>query len=367
MPDAMQGLGRAPSIVTLLTTYRCTAACAHCCFGCNPKHRGGTMSLRRMRRYVDTVLEAFPGDIKLLALSGGECSLLGWRLPLIILYARLRGLMSRIVTNGHWATSLTRATRRLRWLQRLGLTEVNFSTGDDHQAWVPLERIVHGCVAAYRLSMRCVVNVETHPQHTFTYHQFREIPAIAEILAAQQESGTELLTIVPGVWVTHEKPHTPVVKQHEDAPNTVELPPRHQGCDSLFNTLTIDPQGRIPACCGLTAKQNAFLQVADRVGSPQEMRQSWYNQYTDFLKLWLEAEGPLAVLEYIYRKKGEPVPEHWVSRHACDLCREIFRPERLAALRQVYHELEGGIFFRSLLKRRYEAHMGGACRCAIAS
>lgn len=48
-----------PSILTLITTYKCTASCASCCFGCNPK-RDTTMSEKDMISYMDTCMTSYP-------------------------------------------------------------------------------------------------------------------------------------------------------------------------------------------------------------------------------------------------------------------------------------------------------------------
>ncbi|MDD7437757.1 MAG: hypothetical protein PUK66_02830 [Bacteroidales bacterium] len=50
-----------PSILTLITTYKCTASC---CFGCNPK-RDITMSERDMISYIDTCMTSYPEIDKL--------------------------------------------------------------------------------------------------------------------------------------------------------------------------------------------------------------------------------------------------------------------------------------------------------------
>ena len=72
------------------------------------------MSLRSMRCYIDAAVEAFGETLKVVVFTGGECFLLGLRLRLAIAYASHRGLSTRVVTNGYWATSVERAVRTLR-------------------------------------------------------------------------------------------------------------------------------------------------------------------------------------------------------------------------------------------------------------
>ncbi len=62
--------------------------------------------------------------------------------------------MSRVVSNGFWATSYEAAIKKLAPLVNAGLTELNISTGDNHQVYVPFENVVNGLRAAYELGIR---------------------------------------------------------------------------------------------------------------------------------------------------------------------------------------------------------------------
>src|SRR5688572_22141929 len=63
-----------PKSVTILPTYRCTAACAECCFESHPgiKHR---MDRDDLLALIDRVHDELPG-VKYVVLSGGEVTLL---------------------------------------------------------------------------------------------------------------------------------------------------------------------------------------------------------------------------------------------------------------------------------------------------
>ena len=130
-----------PTSLTVLATYKCTAACKECCFECSPKLTQ-RLSLPEIHQAIDQA-SAF-ASLRLVVFSGGECFLLGKELVSAVGYAHNKGLLVRCVTNGYWSTSSHAALLRLRPLQQAGLTELNLSTGDDHQAFVPFDRVVKG-------------------------------------------------------------------------------------------------------------------------------------------------------------------------------------------------------------------------------
>lgn len=125
-----------PSGITLLATLRCTAACDNCCFGCNPK-QGRSMTYEEMKDYVNQSLEAYPDSITKFCLTGGECMLLGKDVDKILSYAKSKGLKASIVSNAYWATDYDKAYRTLNRLKGKGLISASFSTGTDHNHFVP--------------------------------------------------------------------------------------------------------------------------------------------------------------------------------------------------------------------------------------
>ena len=83
-----------PEAISLITTYKCTAACNGCCFNCTP-HKSESMSLAKMKELIDEVCLDFPA-IKLGILTGGECFTLGEDMYTIIQYMHDKGLHTRI-------------------------------------------------------------------------------------------------------------------------------------------------------------------------------------------------------------------------------------------------------------------------------
>ena len=102
-----------PTIIALLTTLRCTAACENCCFGCTPK-QGRSMTYQEMKDYVDMCLEAYPDSLYKLSLTGGECMLLGKDIDRILSYGKSKGLKCILISNAFWAADYDKAYSTLK-------------------------------------------------------------------------------------------------------------------------------------------------------------------------------------------------------------------------------------------------------------
>ena len=145
-----------PRHAVILASYNCSAACEHCCFQSHPgiKQR---LTLAQIKEFIQDA-SRLP-SIELVAFSGGECFVLGKDLDEAVLYATSLGIRTRCVTNGYWAYTRVSAKRRLGTLARNGLKEINVSTGDFHQKFVPEDRVVNAVEVAVDLGVAAVVVV----------------------------------------------------------------------------------------------------------------------------------------------------------------------------------------------------------------
>ena len=161
----MESLIINPAILTFITTYTCTSACKNCCFQCSPK-RKEKLTVDEMKQYIDASIESY-SRLKLMVLTGGEPFIYGKKIEDIIQHASKAGLMTRIVSNGFWAKNYDSAYKRIQSLKEAGLTEINFSTGDDHLEFVPIKTIKNGALASLRQGMTVVINVEAAQDRKF--------------------------------------------------------------------------------------------------------------------------------------------------------------------------------------------------------
>jgi len=115
----------------ILLTYTCLYECDHCFLHCGPNAEG-TFTIERMESLLDQAVEA---GIESLFFEGGEPFLFFPLLEASVRLGRERGLSSRLVTNGYWATSLRDAELWLAPLQAAGLASLSISEdvfhGDD--------------------------------------------------------------------------------------------------------------------------------------------------------------------------------------------------------------------------------------------
>ena len=309
-----------PHTLSLLPTHRCTAACENCCFDCSPKIKQ-QMSLTEMKRLIDETLKTFP-SIRVFVVSGGECTLLGDDLNAIIAYANSKGLSTRIVTNAHWANTEDAASRILVALKENGLREINFSTGDNHQKYVPLKNIINATRVAIQLNFsNVIIGVENHPDSKCTEEDLSKHPMLKQYVEAQK------LQFISGPWMNFLKSKT---DQYEIGLNkiTVGLCDR---CDKLFQTITINPHSQLLACCGLTVEYNKFL----KLGNLQEhsLKELYDFQFNDVFLLWIYTHGSKYIYEKVKSHKGEKIKNF---THPCAYCIEIMNDP---SNRDIIHEI----------------------------
>ncbi|MFI3297911.1 MAG: 4Fe-4S cluster-binding domain-containing protein [bacterium] len=191
-----------PGTISFLTTFQCTAECKNCCFGCSPKTKG-KLSLEEMKLYLDQAIMHYGDGLKVLVLTGGECFLLKDDLVEIIRYGASKELVVRVVTNGFWAKTYQEAYETIHNLRENGLKEINFSTGDDHQEWVPYDNIVNGCMASMDLGLVCCVNIETHDDSKTNFKTMQADSRLTDYFNVLKFPTP--LIINEGVWIPFSK------------------------------------------------------------------------------------------------------------------------------------------------------------------
>lgn len=274
-------------ILTLITTYLCTSSCPNCCFSCSPHPlKPRKMALDEMTHYIQQAKEGFP-ELKVVVFTGGECTLLGKDLLDAIRYAKSLGLMTRIVTNGHWAHSEESASHYVSDLEEAGLDEINFSYGDEHARFVSMETLSNalGACVKSKTIRNVVVSIEhrTHAQITQEY-------IVKHLgLAGMSEAELRRILFLKSPWVEFRTRHT-----HE-LPDLETVVNRENGCSNVLNTITINPNGVFLSCCGLCCERIPFL----KLGNLNKEDISVLNQrrFGDLMKLWLFTDGPLKILQ----------------------------------------------------------------------
>lgn len=296
-----------PILMTLIPTHKCSAACDGCCFGCTPKIKH-QMSYEEMVFHVDSAITAYP-SIRVLVISGGECTLLGDDLDKIIAYGTQRGLRTRIVSNASWAKSYDDAYYRMMGLVKAGLCEFNVSTGKQHQKFVPLQNIIYAILAANNLGISPVqIAYERHPEDSQSSIDFlRENETISHLLKDGK------IEIIDGIWQNLKNPLGPEIHGINFCKVGADF-----RCRNLYNYITINPYSQLLACCGLTQEYNPYLKLGDL--RKKTITDLYDSQFEELFFLWLYTMGPKHIYEKIAEYKGiQPKP----YSHPCIYCIEI--------------------------------------------
>jgi hypothetical protein len=339
-----------PRTVTILGSYRCTAACKDCCFDSNPGITG-RLSLERIMDFIDQAAEL--GSVKLVAFSGGECFLLGDDLVKAVEHATCKGLVTRCVTNGYWAKSFPHGERTLMALRAAGLSELNVSTGDFHQQFVSEETVVN----AVELGLRCgmehmLLVVELRENSRVTVEGLVQNPRLLRLL---QKHGNGRLGIIRSPWM-------PMDPRKISEQNPLDLLSRNTiqkkgGCHSILTTAVITPSNQVGVCCGLSRERIPELNypVTDRrlVDVLEEAGR-------DFIKIWLFVDGPERILAWAASKNKNI---QWENRYAhhCHACLALFDdPQVRETVLEHYRERVDDVLLRYNVHLREQELLEGA-------
>lgn len=309
----MRPPGVQPFTLTLLPTYRCSAACRECCFESNPRIRHRVPQERLLQYIADA---AALGSVRQICISGGEPFVLGSDLDQLVAKASALGLLTRVVTNGYWATSSDVARARLRRLLGAGLTEINFSTGDDHAEWVPVERVVHGLAVAFEAGLGVALMIEQRAARRVDLDAVRR--AAAAVPAVLQALDAGRIHVVQSPWMPFRGEH---VRQNDDAYANKANVNRRAPCRSIFTTLVVTPEERLGMCCGLTREGIPDLHAGSLRDSSMDALVA--RSANDFLKMWLFVEGPERILAWAAAKNPNIAWEGMYA-HNCDACRRLY-------------------------------------------
>ena len=328
-----------PQALTFLTTFRCSAACENCCFQCNPKFKK-KMTVVDMKRYLDICCKEYP-SIKMVVFSGGECTLLKHDLIEMISYASAKGMRTRIVTNGWWAKTYKIGEEIIKEFKKAGLDEINFSTGDEHQKWIPFKNIRNAAVATARMGLLCAINVETKDGSRFNIDNILKKDKVLYALSIPEDkqSDNNKILIEKGLWAPIKKDCKNNIT-YEDSKDSIKF----SRCKNLFSIIPINPYGEVLACCGITCESNPYLRLGNI--NREDIKIIYERAFNDVLKLWLFTEGPASIASYILEKK-RTANSCIKPTHACILCREIIaNPKNLEILRDNVNEFSSRILLK---------------------
>ena len=332
LAHTMKELGarqRGPAILGVLASFRCTAACRNCCFSCGPEV-GERIPQARLRQYL--VDASALGSIRLVAFSGGEAFLLGRDLVELVELAGSLGMMTRIVSNGYWALDSQTARRVLRPLVEAGLNEINFSTGDDHQQFVPVERVATAAAVSAEHGLTVAVAIEAADRNSTVARRFHQAAdQLPGFKVAFEEGG---VTIQHSAWVDFAAPGDSPGTNWPSPVNRRNLSARRP-CESVLTSISIMPNEDLMACCGILSDTPPDLTLGNL--RRQSMGDMVARGQADLMKIWLFVEGPERIMAWCASKDPSIV---WEDRftHPCQTCRALYADPRAMAVIQRHYE-----------------------------
>lgn len=332
-----------PTTLTILGTYKCTAACENCCFASNP-YITKRLGLSEILSFIDEGAR-YP-DCKLVVFSGGECFLLGDDLVAAVEHATNLRLSTRCVTNGYWAKSMEHGRKRLRALRDAGLGELNVSTGDYHQKFVNEQTVVNAACLSVELGMKnTLIMVELQKNRRFTADRLASNPRIRELLAEHKSH----FQILESPWMPmNYQEQIEQDEMHMLNHNNVHL---RTGCTSVLATIVLTPDRKLGFCCGLTREQVPELNAHWDEGSLDTLIGEGSR---DFMKIWLFVDGPERILAWVASKDKRIDWENRYSHH-CHACLALFAdPLVRNAIRTHYRERVDDVLMRYVMKLRVQ-------------
>jgi organic radical activating enzyme len=325
-------------ILSVMPTYRCTAACTHCGTESSPDERT-SLHLEDILTAIDQAADL---GYDMVVFTGGEATLARRNLIVGIERASAHGLPVRLVTNAYWAITDKAARRFIGQLIDAGLGEINFSTGDQHIRFVPVERVIRATEAAAERGLKVAIMIENLRTRHVTRATLEDDQKFQEIRRLYPQP---TIDIMESPWM----PLSPyITAKYPDgvAINKKNLALR-KGCDSVLTTTTVQADGRIAACCGLGMRQIPELQTGDiRKDKLADAEQAAAD---DFLKHWIRVEGPEHILAWASTHNAAIEWENMYA-HRCQACLRLYKdPQVRQVIREHYHEKVSDVLFAEWL------------------
>jgi len=331
--------------LVLSVTYKCPIQCKYCGVNASP-YRRDKMSLAFITRVIDEVNAL--GLRSLVVFTGGEPFLLGDDLTRAVEYATSKGFLTRVVTNAYWATSPERAQTTLARLKSAGLTEINYSCDDFHQAFIPLERIKWANEAAIAVNLPALLAVKGLKNTLITIEYLEQFLGVklATYCKGQPNPKHNVASFgvtVPVGWESDQLSDSDLVYSAEEF---VKLP-----CASALERIVITPRGELAICCGIGSDDFPESIIGSLHDKP--LLDLLIQANDDLIVNWLALEGPYGIMRFI-QEQDPTISFRNRYVNMCHLCHDIFsRRETRSILRRTAHTRVPSV---SLNRAWLEAH-----------
>lgn len=302
------------SNISFMLTYKCTIACPHCIVNAGP-NRKEEMDVHRALDWIDQAAAYAEGQIKGLALTGGEPFYNIGHLRRISAYAQAKGFVTSVVTNAFWAKEKNEALDTLNEVPAIDYLSI--STDVHHQRFIPIETIRNAVWAARETGRQfniaiCTDN-EENPEYQSILRQLESIVTPDDIRIA--------VTYPAGRALKH---HNALNHEHSARPTV-------SAC-TMASAPVVYPDGNVMACIGPVLTISGACPL--RLGNLNEnslqsiLDNAEINPVLQIIRVW----GPAKLVSLLTRAgKAELLPREYISNSTCDICYKLFSDDRIIA------------------------------------
>ncbi|MCQ6274661.1 radical SAM protein [Bacillus sp. V3B] len=328
--------------LSILLTYQCTAQCENCGTLSSP-HIKTRLSLDEVHSVIEQAAEL---DYRLIVFTGGEATLNKRALIAGIKKAVELNLPVRLVTNAHWGKTIDLARKMISELQDAGLSEINFSTGDQHTRFVPLDNVMNATLAAVEYNMPATIMVEIFQDRSIS-KSVVEDHAIFKYAINNYPYG--IINIIESPWMPIST--RPSYKYPLGLTTNRKNLAVTKGCDSVLSTTTILADGNIAACCGIGMRKIPELKLGNIRDT--KINKADNEAESDFLKRWIKIEGPEKILAWAAEHDPEIEWEDMYA-HQCQACFRLYKdPKVRQVIRNHHQEKIADVLFSEWLMHHY--------------
>lgn len=337
--------------LSVMPTYACPAQCKHCGTVSGP-HDRNNIALETMISAIDQANEL--GFLNVV-FTGGEPTIRWLELVEAIRHANRLQMPTRLVTNAHWATDEQEAIHRVRELADAGLKEINYSTGDEHVRYIPLDNVANGIVSALRHSLILAVMIELRANRSINKESLFTHPKIKHLGKRDKER----IRVIESPWMPL-KPLAIESYPEGTAVNSSNIASTG-GCNSVLQTYVVQADGRIGACCGLGMRITPELNVGVSRGA-HFLQNAIRDAESDLLKLLLHYKGPEKLLAWAATKNPEIAWENLYA-HKCQACLRIYKDPKVGnVVRQHHTELIAGVLQAAWIEEEFYPNLAQSAR-----
>ena len=221
-----------PESLSIILTYKCNAKCDYCCFESN-SYEKAYLNLNTIKKIISHSKKLFTP--KVVVFTGGEPTLYLNTLIKSINFTRNLHIPSRIVTNCWWAKDAEKAETVISKLVDAGLTEINFSTGTQHQRFIDFKNVKLAIDAAIKFKLRPIVVIEEDENADYI----------------QNELVTESKSFLNHFKITRFKKVYLNSSKKENIENGIS----QLRCNNILQLVAFSPDNIVYPCCGLPIRK----------------------------------------------------------------------------------------------------------------